>query len=171
MAMNRVWLWPFSPPIATSRDLAPSGTVTKYDWVLLRWTVFDAEKVWFTGAETTTVVMTCLSMPSVFGSSTSRIALLRPADFGAAWTLTVTGWFSGSFTSSEPTILKVFAALFSKYSSWRTGLSAPDVRVIVTSYVFFLPALRPPSRSYRPVPKPGVFRNWSTAVSTGAFTV
>ena len=77
MAMNRVWLLSFSPPIATSRDLAPSGTVTKYDLVLLRCTVPDAEKVYFSGGETTTVLRICLSMPSVLGSSTSRIALLQ----------------------------------------------------------------------------------------------
>ena len=41
--MNRVWLLSFSPPIATSRVLAPSGTVTKYDLLALRWTVPDAE--------------------------------------------------------------------------------------------------------------------------------
>ena len=40
--MKRVWLLSFSPPIATSRDLAPSGTVTKYDCVLLRCTELDA---------------------------------------------------------------------------------------------------------------------------------
>ncbi len=89
--------------------------------------------MYFSGAETTTVLSTCLSMPSVFGSSTSRMALLMPADFGAAWTLTVTGWFSGSFTSSEPTTRNVPPALFSKCSSCRIALSAPDVRVTVTS--------------------------------------
>lgn len=41
--MNRVWLLSFSPLIATSRALAPSGTVTKYDWVLLRCTEFAVE--------------------------------------------------------------------------------------------------------------------------------
>ncbi|CAM5383979.1 hypothetical protein SGLAM104S_03304 [Streptomyces glaucescens] len=40
--MNRVWLLPFSPPMATSSDLAPSGTVTKYDLWLLRCTEPDA---------------------------------------------------------------------------------------------------------------------------------
>lgn len=54
-------------------------------------------------------------------------------DFGAAWTLTVTGLFSGSFTSSEPTTRNVPPALFSKCSSCRIALSAPDVRVTVTS--------------------------------------
>ncbi|CAM5384052.1 hypothetical protein SGLAM104S_03305 [Streptomyces glaucescens] len=99
------------------------------------------------GAATTTVFSTCLSMPSVRGSSTSRIALLSPADFGAACTLTVTGWFSGRFTSSEPTMRKVPPALFSRCSSCRIARSAPEVRVSVISYVFFCPAFRPPSRS------------------------
>lgn len=88
-----------------------------------------------------------------------------------ASTLTVTGLFSGSETFLPPTTRKVLSALFARSSLWLTARSGPDVRVIVTSYVFFWPAFRPPSRSYRPVPKPGVFRNWSIAVSTGAFTV
>ena len=41
--MNRVWLLSFSPPIATSSDFAPSGTVTKYDLLLLRCVEPDAE--------------------------------------------------------------------------------------------------------------------------------
>ena len=82
--MNRVWLLSFSPPIATSSALAPSGTVTKYDWMLLRCTVFDAENVWLTGVETTTVLRICLSMPSVFGSSTSRMRA-RDAGGPSAW--------------------------------------------------------------------------------------
>lgn len=145
--MNRVWLSPLSPPIATSSAFAPSGTVTKYDSVLLRCTEFFAEKSYFSGAETTTVVSTCWSTPSVRGSSTSRIALLIPAEPGRASTLTVTGSFSGSFTSSRPTIRKVWPALFSNSSSCRIGRSAPEVRVSVISYVFFCPAFTPPSRS------------------------
>ena len=47
---------------------------------------------------TTTVARICLSTPSVFGSSTCRIALCTPALPGFAWTLTVTGLFSGSET-------------------------------------------------------------------------
>ncbi len=36
MAMNRVWLPAARPPSATSRVLAPLGTVTKYEVVALR---------------------------------------------------------------------------------------------------------------------------------------
>src|SRR5690606_36787022 len=98
MAMNRVWLSAFRPLIAISSVLAPSGTVTKYDVVQLRSALPDAAKVYFRGAESTTVLGLWWSTPSVRGSSTSRIALFRPAYFGFAWTLTVTGLFSGSPT-------------------------------------------------------------------------
>ncbi len=40
--MNRVWLLSRSPPMATSSEVAPSGTVTKYERVLLRCTEPDA---------------------------------------------------------------------------------------------------------------------------------
>lgn len=126
------------------------GTVTKYDLVLLRCTEPAAEKVYeglASGAETTTVDMICWSTPLVRSSSTVRTALCSPAEVGRAWTLTVTGLSSGSEISSSPSTRNVPPWLFSKSSSWRTARSGPDVRVIVTSYVRFWPAFRPPSRS------------------------
>lgn len=87
--------------------------------------------------ETTTVVRICRSTPSVRGSSTSRIALFTPAVRDWAWTLTVTGLFSGSETLSPPTTRKVPSALFARFSLWLTARSGPDVRVMVMSYVFF----------------------------------
>lgn len=150
-ALATVQLPSFRPSSATSIEVAPSGTVTKYDFALLRCTESEAEKVYPAGAaigvETTTVVMICRSMPTVVGSSTSRRALLMPAAVGAARTLTVTGWFSGRRTVVGPTTEKVSDLLFFRRSVCGTGVAGPVVRVMVTSYVFFSPAFRPPSRS------------------------
>ncbi len=76
--------------------------------------------------------MICLSTPSVLSSSTVRIALWMPAVLALALTLTVTGLFSGSFTSWSPTSEKV-PSLVRHFSSCHTGLSGPVVRVTVTS--------------------------------------
>lgn len=60
-----------------------------------------------------------------------------PSDIGAAWTFTVTGRLSGSATVCEPGREKVRDWLFFRRSVWGTGPSGPEVRVRVTSYVFF----------------------------------
>src|SRR5882757_3265734 len=159
MVMNRVWLPVVSPSMATSREVAPAGTVTKYDRVLSRSIEPDRLSVYdgaATGVETMTAAETWVSVPRVSGSSTLSSALCVPADFGLAVTFTVTGLFSGRDTTG-PATLKV-PSLFFQVSVCRLAYDGPLVRVMTTLYVRDWPAVRPPSRSYTPVPKPGVCR-------------
>lgn len=147
--MNRVWLPERRAPMPTSRAFAPSGTVTKYDVVLLRCTEPEAVKVYegfASGLATITVARICWSTPRVFLSSSCRMALCTPADAGFAWTLTVTGFPSGRATWPEPVSLKV-PSLFLSETLCVTALSGPVVRTTVTGYVFVCPAFSPPSRS------------------------
>ena len=175
--MNRVWLPVRRPPRATSSDLAPSGTVTKYDLVPLRSTEPDVGdrvgRARPASSATTTVARICWSTPWVAGSSTCRIALCTPA--AARLGLrpsTVTGLFSGSATvvgrrAERAVVVRPAAACA------RTAPAGPDGagdRDVVRLRLLGRPPGRPHGRRRR-CRGPGSSGSSSIAVSTGALTV
>src|SRR3954447_21135887 len=101
--MNRTCEPVAMPPSLTCKDLAPSGTVTKYDVVWLRSTLPErvSEYDGLVGSvEATTVLSTAKSTPAVVASSRRMMALCAPAP-GRTVTGMLTVAFNGRFTERQ----------------------------------------------------------------------
>ena len=101
--INRVWLSPFSPPIATSKRLGALGDGQEVGpGAVALHGAGDVERVLHRRRDDDRVEDLLVEARGlrVVDLAGSRSAM--PAAFGLAWILTVTGLFSGSFTSAEP---------------------------------------------------------------------
>src|SRR4051812_32832007 len=142
--MNRTCEPVAMPPSLTCKDLAPSGTVTKYDVVWLRSTVpervieYDGCVV---SVETTTVLRTAKSTPAVAASSSRMMALCAPAR-ARTTTGMLTAWISGRFTAGQ----ELYVPSFPTHTIlWVRVAAGPLVRVTLTVYVVVWPGLSPPA--------------------------